>query len=61
MGFYTIIKTLSQMFIYIYFRGGWAQSSQAQPIVEPILVVVSHNFLDTICRVNTRCCVNHFI
>ena len=49
------------MFIYIYFRGGWAQSSQAQPIVEPILVVVSHNFLDTICRVNTRCCVNHFM
>jgi len=39
MGFYTIIKTLSQMFIYFYFRGGWAQSSQAQPMVEPILVI----------------------
>jgi len=50
MGFYTTIKTLSQMFIYIYFRGGWARRSRALHIVkiiyltqdvDPTLYVVS--------------------
>ena len=36
MGFYNIRIKLSQMFIYIYFRGGWAPRSRALHIVKTI-------------------------
>ena len=33
MGFYTIARKLSQsLFLFFYFRGGWAPRSQAQPV-----------------------------
>ena len=33
MGFYTTSKIISQsLFLFFYFRGGWAPRSQAQPI-----------------------------
>ena len=33
MGFYNTIKIISQsLFLFFYFRGGWAPRSQAQPV-----------------------------
>ena len=59
MGFYTTSEIISQSLFLFFFRGGWAHGPQAQLIREPILVIVSHIFLDTIYSCDTLAIVNY--